>query len=83
MYHQQRWTLTKIRQRLDLVEPLVYLREQTLPAFRYKELNGPQVTPPVGAEVDDSGWREVQPYQYWGSWLTDFVLRTTFKIPED
>ena len=35
MYHKQRWTLKKIKQRLELIAPLVYRRRQPLPALRY------------------------------------------------
>jgi alpha-mannosidase len=33
--------------------------------------------------VDDSGWQEVNPNEYWGSWMQDFILRTTFVIPDE
>ena len=68
MYHNQRWTLEKIKQRLDLIAPLVYIRQRPLPSFRYRELNGP-LDPPlvVGMDVDDSNWLEVNPTDYWGS----------------
>jgi len=38
MQHRQRWTLEKIKKRLTLVEPLVYIKRTSLPSFRYKEL---------------------------------------------
>ena len=83
MYHKQRWTLEKIKQRLDLIAPLVYIRQRPLPSFRYRELDGPLAPPLIGADVDDSGWLEINPTDYWGFWMTDFMLRTTFSVPED
>ncbi len=83
MYHRTRWTPEKIKQRLELIAPLVYRRQKALPSFRYHELNGPLAIPPTGIDVDDSGWQEINAHEYWGSWTQDFVLQTTFTIPED
>ncbi len=83
MYHEMRWTLDKIKRRLGLISPLVYSRQSTLPDFRFMELAGPLVPPPVGIDVDDSTWQVITPNSYWGTWMTDFVLRTTFTIPND
>ena len=83
MYHKRRWTIEKIRQRLDLIAPLVYIRQKPLPSFRYLELNGPFDPPLIGPEVDDSTWTEIGPNDYWGFWMTDFMLRTTFSVPDD
>lgn len=83
MYHQIRWTPEKIAARLKLIEPLVCIQRNMLPPFRYMELENPSVRPPVGPEVDDSGWEEVNPHEYWGRWLTDFVMRTHLQVPQD
>ena len=83
MYHKQHWTPEKIRQRLILIAPLVYIQSQSLPAFRYLELTGPVSLPPVKTEVDDSAWPEIQVNEYWGRWKQDFVLRTAFTVPQD
>lgn len=82
MYHRQRWTLDKIRQRLALIAPLVYCKTEPLPSFRYKELDGPLAPPPVAPEMDDSNWTEINATDYWGRWMQDFVLRTTFTVPD-
>ena len=82
MYHRTRWTPEKIKQRLELISPLVYRQQKALPSFRYILLNGPLAIPPTGMDVDDAGWQEINAYEYWGSWTQDFVLRTTFTIPE-
>jgi len=83
MYHKQRWTLEKIEQRLDLIAPLIYTRQRPLSSFRYREQNGPLDPPLAGMDVDDSTWLEINPADYWGSWMTDFILRTNFTVPED
>ena len=82
MYHEQRWTLEKLKKLLDLITPLVYIQHKALGSFRYRELKGPLDPPLVTNDVDDSSWPEVNPTDYWGSWMTNFMLRTTFKVPE-
>ena len=47
MYHKQRWTPEKIKQRLDLISPLVYIKRKALSSFRYKELTNPTTHPPI------------------------------------
>ena len=83
MYHAQRWTLDKIKARLDLIAPLVYRKSEALPAFRFTRLESPLSAPPVAKDVDDSNWAEIRPFDYWGTWFTDFVLRSSFSVPAD
>jgi alpha-mannosidase len=83
MYHRARWTLEKIKHRLELIVPLVYIKKKSLSSFRYRELESALTFPPVGADIDDSSWQEINANEYWGSWMQNFVLRTTFTIPED
>ncbi|MBN2472487.1 MAG: alpha-mannosidase, partial [Anaerolineae bacterium] len=51
--------------------------------FRYQALASPLVDPPVGLEVDDCDWLEIQPDSYWSQWRTNFVLRTRFQVPPE
>src|SRR5206468_4207057 len=83
MYHSIRWTSEKIKQRLELIAPLVYIKRKSLPPFRYSELDRALTPPPVDMDADDSSWQEINAYEYWGSWMQNFVLRTTFMIPEE
>ena len=83
MSHKVRWTQLKISQRLSLITPLVYRQRHPLPAFRYATLPNPLDAPPVDQELDDREWETILPNTYWGTWVTDFVLRTTFEIPAD
>ncbi len=83
MIHKTRWTAQKIGRRLSLIEPLVYRKKHPIPPFQYTVLASPETEPPVGADVDDQDWETIAPDSYWGGWLTNFVMRTTFTIPDD
>ncbi|HLO34097.1 MAG TPA: alpha-mannosidase [Anaerolineales bacterium] len=83
MYHRTHWTPEKIKQRLELISPLVYIKRKFLPSFRYRELDNAITPPPVGMDVDDAHWQELNAHEYWGAWMQNFILRTTFAIPED
>jgi alpha-mannosidase len=83
MYHRMRWTPEKIKQRLELIAPLVYIKRRFLPSFRYRELESALTPPPIGINVSDSAWQEINANEYWGSWMQNFVLRTEFTVPED
>ncbi|HET9912714.1 MAG TPA: alpha-mannosidase [Anaerolineales bacterium] len=83
MYHRIRWTPEKIKQRLELITPLIYIKRKPLPSFHYRELDSALTPPPVGIDADISGWKEIGAHDYWGAWMQNFVLRTTFTIPED
>lgn len=82
MYHKQRWTPEKIKQRIHLIAPLVYSKHKNLPSFKYLALTSPLAPPPTQTDVDDSQWVEINANEYWGSWVQDFVLRTTFMLPD-
>ena len=81
MFHKMYWTPQKIKQRIQLIEPLVYRHHYPLPPFRYKTLSGPLENPPVDTKTDDSEWEIIEPESYWGTWKTNFVLRTHFQTP--
>ena len=83
MYHKQRWTPEKIKQRLELILALVYINRKNISPFRYRDLESPVVPAPVQIDLDDSQWLEISPNEYWGSWMQDFALRATFSVPED
>ena len=80
MYHQQRWTLEKLKARLALITPLVYKEKSPLPPFYYQELPGPTSKPDLRPDL--SSWTIIHPNSYWGNWKTNFQLYTTFRIPE-
>ena len=62
MYHRTRWTPEKIKQRLGLIAPLVYIKRKSLSSFRYLELESALSFPPVNFEVDDSAGQEINAY---------------------
>ena len=82
-FHDIRLTSKKIRQRLRLIEPLVYRRRRPLPHFQYLELESPLVDPPVSPQVDDGNWQSIPWGAYWSRFNADLVLRTRFQIPSD
>jgi len=65
MYHKQRWTSEKIKQRLALIALLVYRKRKNLPTFKYLELASPLAAPPIQIDVDDSRWAEIEANTYW------------------
>jgi alpha-mannosidase len=83
MLHRIRWTEKKIAQRIELIQPLVYRQRKALPPFRYQTLPDPLTSPLVAPDVDDSSWQVIEPGTYWGTWVTDFMLRTHFQTPRD
>lgn len=83
MKHAQRFTLEKIKRRLELIEPTVYTAHHLLPVFKYREIDSPERTILVEKDFDDSQWEVIPPHSYWGRRRTNFVLRTTFAIPKD
>jgi alpha-mannosidase len=82
LIHKARWTAQKIARRIRLIEPLVYRRRQPLPPFRHSILSGPLDPPLIGSDVDDSNWPVIEPNTYWGRWMTDFMLRSHFQVPD-
>jgi alpha-mannosidase len=81
LQHKIRWTPQKIASRLALIQPLEYLRRQPLSPFRYQTLPNPEAAPLVDLDIDDSKWEQIQHQSYWGTWQTNFMLRTEFSIP--
>ena len=83
MKHNIRWTPQKIESRLRLIQNLEYRRKNPITAFRYKTLPDPDTPPPLGADIDDSDWQIIEANTYWGTWFTDFIMRTEFTVPDD
>ena len=84
MYHKTHWTTEKIKQRIQLLEPLVYRRKCDLPPFRlHFAPDAEPDTPLASPAINDSAWAVIKPYSYWGDWRANFTLRTTFQAPAD
>ena len=81
MFHQIRFTSTKIGRRIDLIRSLIYRHRQTLEPFRLLRLPGPQATPSVAVDVEDGDWPAVPWESWWGEPNLDFVLRSRFQVP--
>jgi alpha-mannosidase len=83
MYHTIRWTSDKIRQRITLLESLVYRRRHPLPPFRYASLDGPLDQPPISPDLNDREWLQISWGSSWGHPNSDFVLRSRFQVPTE
>jgi alpha-mannosidase len=83
MFHDIRWTSQKIAKYLEVIKPLVYKDRSSIPPFRLRVLQGPDVEPPVAPEIEDKDWQVIPPKSYWGGADVNFVLRSHFKIPGD
>lgn len=82
MYHQMRWTAEKIQHRLKLVEQRVYRNAVNLPPFRLHLCPDTEPDRPLAdPELYDSNWPILEAYNYWGSWRSNFTLRTTIRCP--
>jgi len=81
MRHQIRWTSRKIAARLGEIEPLTYRRHQPIAPFRFLKLESSLVPSPIEPNVDDSDWKGIPIFSYWGLPRTNFVLRTQFHVP--
>jgi alpha-mannosidase len=81
MKHDIRWTLEKIRHRLELIKPLIHKNRIALKPFRYQKLESPKTEPPLDA--DTTTWTEISWNRYWGTWFTDFALTSTFTVPQE
>ena len=66
---------------LRIIEPLVYFRQADLPDFQYHALEDSQGKIPVGIKVAGNSWEEIKAGAYWGAPRTNFILRTSFKVP--
>ena len=83
MRHADRWTPQKLARRLQLIEQLDYRQRHSITPFKYMELSSPDDAPPIDPYLNDSDWETIEYNTYWGKWLTDFALRTTFDVPGD
>ncbi|RLC80702.1 MAG: alpha-mannosidase [Chloroflexi bacterium] len=80
-FHTIRQTPKKIRQRLHLIEPLVYRHRQPLSCFKYLKLSNPMDDPPASLKVDNGNWQTIPWGSYWCEFNADFVLRAQFQTP--
>jgi len=83
MNHQIRWTVQKIQRRLEEISPLIYRQSVLIPPFRFHALERPGSNPFTAQIVDDSKWEVIPVNSYWGYPRTNFILRTTFCVPEN
>lgn len=70
----------KIAQRLSLIEPFIARRRQPLPPFRLLTLPSASVQAPICA--DPTGWDEIPHESYWGQTDLNFILKSSFQVPD-
>jgi len=78
----RRWPFTyeKIAARLELIAPHVDRRSSVLPHFRMLRLPAPMLDAPICSDPTD--WEEVPHQSYWGHADLNFVMKTTFQVPD-
>ena len=83
MNHKNRWTLQKIRKRIEEISSLVYRRSVKIQPFHFHKLDNLESRIQVDQFVDDSEWELIPVNSYWGCPRTNFILRSTFCTPEN
>jgi len=71
--------IKKIVQQLGLIESRIYQRRIPQPHFRYKTGNQSLFSP----ETNNCDWSIITPGTYWGKPRQDFILQTTFAVPDN
>ena len=61
----------------------MYFRQEGLPNFHYHALEDSQKNIPVEFKADSNSWEEIKTGAYWGAPRTNFILRTSFKVPQE
>lgn len=61
----------------------MYFHQEDLPDFHYFTFEDSQREIPVGFKADSNSWEEIRTGTYWGAQRTNFILRTSFKIPQE
>lgn len=79
-HHQWRLTKDKIGARLKLIEPMVHRRKLPLPPFRVVPLPGPKVD--AVRVHDPDGAYDVPHDSYWGHADLNFVMHSSFAVPD-
>ena len=79
MYHQQRWTIEKLKSRYKTIYPMIFQESTPLISFWYKEIDSPLTKPDLIPDLDS--FSPLSPNSYWGNWQTNFLIYSTFKIP--
>ena len=80
MTHAFRFTAEKVAARLELLRAQVVVRRHAIAPFRLLELPDATTEPPLDA--DPSDWERIEPDGYWGRFDLNFLLRSSFALPE-
>ncbi|EBA11563.1 alpha-mannosidase [Roseobacter sp. CCS2] len=76
------WPFTpeKIAARLRLIAPYVHRQRSVLPHFRILPLSKPMLDAPICN--DPTLWDEIPHESYWGHADLNFVMKSTFRVPD-
>ncbi len=74
--HQIRFTLGKLRARLELLKQNQFRRRLALAAFEFH-------AGIVESDVNTGEWRTLLPGDAWGKHRQEFTLRSSFRVPSD
>jgi alpha-mannosidase len=82
MRHQIRWTQEKIAARLRALSSFVYRKRSQISPFSMLELENTGVPDLEDIPEGPEHWKALPPHTYWGKPRMNFVLRSTFSVPE-
>ncbi|WP_224823421.1 glycoside hydrolase family 38 C-terminal domain-containing protein [Cognatishimia sp. MH4019] len=80
MKRQWPFTPEKLGARLKLIAPYVHRRRSILPHFRILPLLEPMLDAPICG--DPTLWDEIPHESYWGHADLNFVMKSTFQVPD-
>lgn len=81
MHHDIRMTARKLETRLGLISPLQHRRRVVLEPFKFRALRDASENPNLTA--DTAAWETLERNGYWGGSDVNFVLKSSFTVPED
>jgi len=81
MRHKKNWTSQKIEKRLGEISRLVYRQCSEILPFEFASLEGPGIFSEI--DIETLAFEPISYNSYWGTPRTDFLLQTSFQVPED
>jgi alpha-mannosidase len=82
-FHEQRFTLKKIKGRLELIESQIVRNSRQIESIKIFEHKNASENPLTAINIDDSNWQQITPPAYWGKWNTNYTIRTKFIVPDE
>jgi len=79
---EQRFTLSKLKSRLKVIESQIVRSRQPIGGIKFYEHKDASENPLTAVDFDDSNWQTISPPAYWGKWNTNYTFRTKFIVPQ-